>query len=142
MDIILQDLVEIEPVNVSIPTCPYRNNDTIIMKMRKIKEVMLRANRLKRRTLILYCYFLFGQLLESVDITRAQRMEARQRLTTYQYVVAIRVYRIFEQRRDQIFRTKCCSPKSFHRLSSNEVILLCALEENIFTGDENLEGEN
>ena len=142
MDIILQDLIELESTNVSIPICPFNNNDPTNIKIRKIKKVLTRAKRLNKRRILLYCYFILGQILENVEITRAQRMEVRHQLSIYQNVIAIRIFRIFEHRKAQIFRTKRCTPKNFHQLAASDVVLLCILEEDIFTGVENLEGEN
>jgi len=142
METILQDLAELEPFHVILPPCPYNINDSISRKTRRVKEHIARTKYLKQRHKQLYYYYCLGQLLEDVDLTKAQRLEIKHQVTSYQYVVAIRIYRIFEHSVDQIFRTRSCRLKSFHQLTADEVTSLCAFNENIFNGAENLEAEN
>ena len=165
MDIIKKDLYENEPLEISTPGRPYHMTSSTIEKIRIIKEKIIRAKRLKKRIDTLIIYFYLGQFLEDVDLTKAKRMEVKQQFIIYQYIVAIRIYRIFEFQIEQLKRTKKCTVKDFHKLTSQQVIELCDIktpeinnaflpgiedlnfdevnfDNVIFIGAENLGGEN
>jgi hypothetical protein len=110
-------------------------------RIRKIKDKIARYKRLRKKTDLLFAYFCLGKLLEDVNLNRLQKLEVKQQFTLYQYVSAIRIYRIFEARPDQIQRTKQCTIKDFHRLTSQQVTSLCDLDNLAFIGAENLEEE-
>jgi hypothetical protein len=136
MEIISADLLEVSPLQPSLPPCPFHSRDSHREKLEKINIQILRAKRTHNRIKLLYYLYWIGYVMELPTLTKSQRNDLKDQISTYNYVVATRIYRIFEFDPTQIFRTKCATTTHFYRLKTNQFQDLCLTTE-FFAGAQN-----
>lgn len=129
MDLIGQEFLEQDPRFIDLPPCPYHEIDPISEKVTKLTQRIFRMKRIKHRTHQLYYFFLLGKLIETPNLTKFDRMNLRRQISSYNHVIATRIFRIFELNPNQILRTKHLTPRMIHLLKSDEVSDICRTNE-------------
>lgn len=139
----IEDLNETLPEEVTPAIPPYSNGIDIQKKCQMTYRMLLRASRMKDRTLTLINAYYLGKLLETETSSPAQRSQLRGLVTKYYSSVSIRVYYLYEMLGvDQIQRAKHISLKNLYQLPSHVYWSLVNEAMDIWAGAQNLEGED
>jgi hypothetical protein len=133
--IIYVDLLEMDPTLPSFPSRPYSASEKYADKIQRIYDLLIRAASLRQRLRILAFAFYLGELIYGPNTTKIQRLEVKQMVSAYYYQAAIRVYRIFELDKLQIYRTRQMALYNVSKLRSAEYQMLCS--EEVFPGGSN-----
>ena len=116
-EIVFDDLWEEFPEEVELYSLPDMANMEIRMKIYAMNRLIKRALRMKNRKLALLNTFYLGQMIESDDMFK---YVAKQELSSYYYVAAVRTYYIFEMSPEQIMRTRRTTLKNIRDLKAQE----------------------
>ena len=116
-EIVFNDLWEEFPEKVELYSLPDMANMEIRMKIFAMNRLIKRALRMKNRKLALLNTFYLGQMIESDDVFK---YVAKQKLSSYYYVAAVRTYYIFEMSPEQIMRTRRTTLKNIRDLKAQE----------------------
>lgn len=102
---IISDLLEFEPIEITIPASPYKETDTFEQKFDTTYRLLQRYTRFRNRHQSLLMAFYLGSLLD--ELPRSERMKYKNKLTTHYYRGCVRTHYIFfTYGIEQIFRTK------------------------------------
>ena len=123
---ILNDLLEIEPTSPEVISPPYRNDDTLQQKVQKLETKLYQFTKNRKRHHALTMAYYLGQLVE--ESSRDERRMIRSLATHYYRVLSSRVYRLFQNKMEQIYRTKYTTVRDIYKLRENELLELCELE--------------
>ena len=114
----LRELLEDEPEDVSLPEVTGLDDLDAYTKVQLIMTMYLKPAKIrKNRKGILFCLFLIGK-----EIFTCRLREKETGLTQHYYKVAKRIFLIFENRPEQIMRTKNLTISIVHKLSEEEVM--------------------
>ena len=134
--LVLNELLESEPLVPTIPCRPYEDNKTYRDKVDKTYRLLLRATSLRQRQRTLLYAFYLGELMGSSEISKQQKLEAKRWISSYYFLTSVRVFHIFEANMTQIYRTKHITLTNITRLSKDEYASLCT--EEVLPGGSNL----
>ena len=125
------DLYETTP---EIPVIPhlYFHTETVEQKTKFLYRQLLRAKRLKNRTLLLFYAFRLGELIEINTDTLLERALCIQHLSRYYQKVIIRTFYIFESLgEEQIFRSQHVTLAMISRMSHAEYLNIIQVATNL-----------
>lgn len=132
-EILLADLMEIEPLAPIIPTRPSLLRLKFKEKVQHIYSSLIRASQIRqRRNALMHAYYL-GELINNA--TKANRMEAKQIVSSYYYTISTRTHRLFEGDPVQIYRTQLTTPSTISKLKKTQYYSLCP--EEVLAGGSN-----
>ena len=126
--LILNELLEREPLIPIVPDRPYGSNETYKDKVDKTYRLLMRTASLKQRQRTLIYAFFLGELLGSFEIGKRQKSEAKQWVSSYYFSTSVRVFHIFEADISQIYRTKQLTLTNIARFSRDEYAMFCTEE--------------
>ena len=133
--LVFTELIEREPLIPIVPYRPYGSNDTYKDKVDKTYRLLMRAASLRQRQRTLIYAFYLGELLGSFDISKRQKSEAKQWVSSYYFSTSVRMFHIFEADILQIYRTKQLTLTNIARLSRDEYATFCT--EEVLPGGSN-----
>lgn len=136
--LILDELLVGEPLLPTVPNRPYGSHEAYKSKVNKTYRLLLRAASLRQRPRTLLYAFYLGELLESFEVSKQQRSEAKQWVSSYYFSTSVRVFHVFETDISQIYRTTRITLTHIARLSKDEYASLCS--EEVLPGGSNLSG--
>ena len=116
-EIVFDNLWEEFLEEVELYSLPDMANMETRMKIFAMIRLIKRALKMKNRKLVLLNSFYLGQMIESDDVSW---YVAKQELTSYYYIAAVRIYYIFEMCLKQIMRTRRMTLKNIRDLKTQE----------------------
>ena len=132
MDLILQDIIHLEPLNVSEYNRPYQFNDEPRTKMRILQRNYRRMKTARNRIgMLTYLYFA-GELLDSfedIDYKRAKLV-----LSAYQKEVSEKLFMLFNEiGLIQLLRTKTLTTWQVQRINKTKIQDLISRAKSFLT---------
>ena len=116
-NIILQDLFANSEKVHEMQAPPYQEEMTNRNKLEITYNCLLRSIRLKQRiSSLIFAYYL-GQLIENRE---SSRRTCKQIMSDHFYIIAIRVYYVFEINPIQIYATKDITTSMFRKLKQEK----------------------
>jgi hypothetical protein len=104
-------------------------------KVDKTYRLLMRAASLRQRQRTLIYAFFLGELLGNSKISKQQKSEAKQWISSYYFSTSVQVFHIFETDVSQIYRTKRLTLTNIARLSKDEYAVFCT--EEVLPGGSN-----
>jgi hypothetical protein len=112
---IITDTMEDEPSSVNLPTIPNLNSHDTETRIAVLFKLYKRASFKKDRVLSLWYMFQIGKCIFSVNLS-----QKGSGLTVHYYMIAKRIFVIFESDEAQIMRTKVMTIVDIRRISQEE----------------------
>ena len=122
IDIIIQDLVVINPISPIVLPDPYQEDKTLDDNIGKMFQYLQRILRRKDRVMALAIAYYIGQAIECRSTTTIDRSLCYRKLTPYYKDCCLRIYTIFEPLGvEQIYRTKEVTVGLFRKIKKKDV---------------------
>ena len=146
-DLILEDLIRVEPQKVFPLQLIYKDEDTAAIKIKSLQRQIRRAKSMNARKDTLVYMWHMGNLIENNVDSTLERSMCMKSLSSHYRSVVVRTYYLFEVLGvEQIMRTKYITPTVIAKLKITdyrkllqEVIAVAGarlLEEEVVNGDE------
>jgi hypothetical protein len=121
-NIIKEDLQQLLPLQLSVPSPNYCSDASNIQKVKSLYRQLLKNARLHNRKGMLLNAFYTGEILEVQVETPKERSLCMKELTSYYQKAIVKTYFIFEKYGiEQIFRTKEMTLAMVFRLKQSQV---------------------
>jgi hypothetical protein len=119
--VVLEDLQQTLPAEVSYYLPPFQENSTLEERFNLLVDLLYRSKRIGNRKLQLVTAFHLGKLLECDIVDRAQRNSYTNRLSVHYKTSTIRLYYIFSVHGpEQLMRSNRLTLTHIRNLSQDE----------------------